>query len=471
MTPRMRTVTFPVLGVLLLLVAGALVACGGGSGESVMYHCPMHPTYVSDHPGDCPICNMSLVPIEEAATAANASPPQGAPRDGEAAVQYHCPMHPTYISDRPGECPICHMDLVPIETAGAPRGSAAAGMPPEGYSVVHASTEALRLAGVQTAVAVRDSVDRSVRAAGVVKADETRLHQVNTRVSGWVETLAVNFTGQFVQRGSPLLTLYSPELLGSQEEYLRTRDAVARLEESSLPEVRSGTRELLAAARNRLLLLDAPESLIRSIEETGVARHSVTLEAPATGYVTGKDVTAGARIEPGMTLFVISDLSRVWVEADVYEFEASRIALGAKAVVTLPYAPTYRREARVSYVYPTLDPVTRTVRVRVELPNPDLTLRPDMLADVAITAESGQGVIIPDDAILDSGTRRIVFVETDAGTFDPREITLGVRSEGRAQVLAGVAAGERVVVRANFLLDSESRLRAAIAGHQHGGQP
>ena len=492
MNPNARSVRFFLLGIVILLLTGALAACGGGSGPHVMYHCPMHPTYVSDHPGDCPICNMKLVPIEDAAATGTTAPPIETKARAESATLYHCPMHPNYISDRPGQCPICHMDLVPMGAPDESPGNAAATASPEGYSTVRASADAVRLAGVQTAVAVRDSLDRTVRAAGVVRADETRLHQVNTRVSGWVESLAVNFNGQFVRRGDPLLTLYSPELLGSQEEYLRSREAVGRLEGSSLPEVRDGAKELLDASRNRLLLFDAPESLIRNIERTGVPQHSVTLEAPATGYVMGKAISSGARIEPGTTLFVIADLSRVWVEADVYEYEAPGIALGSKAIVTLPYAPSYRREARVSYVYPTLDATTRTLRVRVELPNPDLTLRPDMFADVALTTESGQGVIIPDDAILDSGTRRIVFVETAPGTFEPREILLGVRSDGRAQILRGVAVGERVVVHANFLLDSESRLRAAISGsrpgspagaaessgamegmtgHQHGGQP
>ncbi len=458
MNGRLR---FLILGLVLVAIAG-LAGCGGGDAGGAMYHCPMHPTYVSDHPGDCPICNMSLVPVPEEAPAAAAEP--------AAAERWQCPMHPSYVSDRPGQCPICHMDLVKVREEGG------TGAAPAGYSVVRASEEALRLAGVRTSIAVRDTVVRDVRAVGVVRADETRLHQVNTRVSGWVEELYVSFTGQSVRAGDPLLRLYSPELLASQEEYLRARDAARRLEDSPLEEARRGARELVDAARARLLLYDVPESLLEAIERSGVPQHSVTLEAKASGYVTGKGIAAGARVEPGTTLFVIADLSRVWVEADVYEYEAPLVAHGAAAVVTLPYDPAFRRETRVSYVYPTLDPATRTLRVRVELPNPDLALRPDMFADVEIRAQAATGVVIPDDAILDTGTRRIVFVETEPGTFTPREVAVGIRGDGRAQVLSGVAEGEAVVVRANFLLDSESRIRAVLAGadgagNAHGGHP
>ncbi len=455
--------------ILLALVAvSGIAGCGGGGGGDALYHCPMHPTYVADHPGDCPICNMSLVPVEEAAAAA----PGTTADDG----QWHCPMHPEYVSDRPGRCPVCSMDLVPV------RGAANPGAAPEGYAVVRVPEEAVRLAGVRTAAAVRDSVVRDVRAVGVVRADETRMHQVNTRVSGWVEELFVAFTGQAVRAGDPLLRLYSPELLASQEEYLQAREAARRLADSPLEEARRGARELAEAARERLLLYDVPESLLPEIERTGAPQHSVTLRANASGYVTGKGISAGARVEPGTTLFVIADLARVWVEADVYEYEAPLVARGAPAVVTLPYDPAFRREARVSYVYPTLDPATRTLRVRVELPNPDLALRPGMFANVEIRAEAAAGVVIPDDAVLDTGTRRIVFVETAPGTFAPREVAVGIRAGGRAQVLSGVAEGEAVVVRANFLLDSESRIRAVVEGaasaprpegngHAHGSPP
>jgi RND family efflux transporter MFP subunit len=459
MNTERRPARSATLVLLLMLAAGLLWACGGDPREPAVWHCPMHPTYVADGPGDCPICNMKLVPVEGAAGAGRVEAGGAAART---AAGYRCPTHPAYASDRPGRCPVCGMDLEPVEEPRRDPGRPAE--PPAGYSVVRASGDAVRLAGVRTAAAVRDTVVRTVRAVGIVRPDETRVRQVNTRISGWVEKLSVDFTGQFVRAGDPLLTVYSPELAASQEEYLRALEAVRRFETSSLPEVRRGAQDLLQTARTRLLLFDVPESLLAALERTGAPQHGVTLEAPSTGFVTGKEILAGARVDPGMSLFTIADLSRVWVEADVYEYEASLIERGSEAVVTLPYDPAFRREVPVAYVYPTLDPATRTLRVRVELPNPGLRLRPDMFADVEIRVERGGGTVIPDDAILDSGARRIVFVETEPGTFEPREVAVGVRSGGRAQILSGVEVGERVVVRANFLLDSESRLRAAIAG-------
>ena len=457
-----------VLALPLFLLAAWMVACSGASEANTVYHCPMHPTYVSDQPGDCPICNMRLVPLESGSMGADSS--TDLQHSGSEEMRYHCPMHPTYISDRPGSCPICHMNLVPIE-AVRPSTPPSTSLP-EGYSVVEASPNAVFLSGIQTVAAELDTVERNVRAVGTVRADETRIHQVNTRFDGWVRRLSANFTGQFVRRGDPLLTVYSPELLASQEEYLNSLEAVRRFEASRLPEVQMGASDLLDASRSRLLLFGVPEALIALIESTGEAQPDVVLEAPATGYITGKEVFVGARIEPGMTLFTISDLSSVWIEAEIYEYEAQLVSLGSRATVSLPYDSSFDREGRVTYVYPTLDPMTRTIRVRLELENSDLTLKPDMFANVWILAEQAYGVIIPDDAILDSGTRQIVFVMSAPGVFEPREIRAGIRSAGTAQILSGVAAGEQVVVRANFLLDSESRLRAAISGmpvgHQHG---
>jgi multidrug efflux pump subunit AcrA (membrane-fusion protein) len=284
-----------------------------------------------------------------------------------------------------------------------------------------------------------------------------------------------NFMGQFVRKGEPLLSLYSPELLASQDEYLRAREAGLRLANSELPEVSKGAAELVQAAHHRLILFDVPPSLIERIEKTGRPEETVTLVAPQTGFVTGKDIFDGTRIEPGLTLFTITDLSTVWVEADVYEEEASLVAMWTKAVITLPYQPDFQAVGNASFISPTLDPATRTVRVRFEIPNPALELKPGMFANVEINVEESQGILIPDDAIIDSGLRKVVFVEREPGTFEPREVKVGLRGEGKAQILAGVEEGDHVVIRANFLLDSESRLKAALTGfsgqHQHGGTP
>jgi Cu(I)/Ag(I) efflux system membrane fusion protein len=311
-------------------------------------------------------------------------------------------------------------------------------------------------------VARRGTLARAIRTVGEVKADETRISQVHTKVSGWVEKLFVNSSGQAVRKGQPLLSIYSPELLATQEEFLRARESAARFAASDAPEVRLGGVDLLESARRRLMLFDVPQSLIETLEQTGQPQRTVTLDAPASGFVTAKDVFAGARIEPGMTLFTVTDLSKVWVEAEVYEYEASLVRPGQTARVTLAYDPSRTYTGRISYIYPYLNTDSRTLRVRFEFDNPGLALKPGMYANVELDAQAVQGVLIPDASILDTGPRQIVYVMVGEGRYEPRQVKVGVRSDGQSQILSGVKAGEAVVDRANFLLDSESRLRAAI---------
>ena len=502
----------PTLIVVLVAVAAAAVlslqGCGASEQAATQYHCPMHPTYVSDRPGDCPICGMRLVPAETR-TAPTTVP------------AYTCPMHPEVTSDKPGKCPKCGMDLVPTgEATPAPteavaEHAAAAGghrvlfyrspmdpsvtspvpaqdsmgmdyvpvyadQQPEKapadiaeHAVVNVGSEGLRLAGVQTAPAVRERLARTIRAVGTVTADETRIRHVHTKIPGWVEKLFVNFTGQFVTRGEPILSIYSQELLATQEEYLRARETASRFASSELPEVRKGGDDLVRAARRRLELYDVPDAFITRLESTGEAERSVTLDAPVSGFVTMKDVFEGQQIEPAMELFTITDLSRVWMEAAFYEYEANVLHLGDEAAVTLPYDAGTRLQGRIAYINPTIDTDTRTLKVRFEFPNSGMALKPGMFANVELETEAVEGIMIPDSALLDTGERQVVFVGRGDGVFEPREVRVGIRSGGKAQVLSGVAAGEQVVIRANFLLDSESRLRAAIAGmgaggHQHG---
>jgi Cu(I)/Ag(I) efflux system membrane fusion protein len=406
----------------------------------------------------------------------------GAAGAATAAPSYHCPMHPDYVKDGPGDCPICGMRLVPIEKAAAPAAAghaghavpAAAAVP--GLATVEVAEPALRLAGIQTAVAEQRTLSRSARTVGVVAADESRIRHVHTKISGWVEKLYVNSTGQAVRAGQPLLTLYSQELLATQEEYLRAREAAARFAGSELEEVRRGGEDLVTAARRRLELFDVPRSLIAQLDRTGKAQRTVTLLAPASGYVTGKEVFEGMEVRPGMDLLVLTDLSRVWVEADFYEYESRSLAPGRRVEIALPYDPAARLAGRISYVYPYLNPETRTVKVRIELPNPGLQLKPGMYVDVVPELGSTEGVVVPDSAVIDTGVRQVVFVQTwvqGKASFEPREVRVGSRADGQAVILSGVAAGESVAVRANFLLDSESRLRAAVVSmtgsHRHGG--
>ena len=448
-----RSVPFILVSLLGLLLLGFPLACHRASEESGQYYCPMHPVYHADKPGDCPICGMRLVKSEK-----KASRPAAAARSGERQVLfYRSPMNPSVTSPVPMKDEM-GMDYVPVYADEAK--GAAGGI--DGLAPVEAGREGLRLAGVQTAVAERQELTRTTRAAGIVIPDETRVRHVHTKVAGFIEKLYVNYTGQQVRAGQPLLSIYSPELLATQEEFLRAREAAARFSASSLPEVRRGGEELLTAARRRLELLDVPPSFISRLERTGQAQRTVTLTAPASGFVTGKEIFAGQEVQPGMDLLMLTDLSRVWIEADFYEYEARSLRLGQKVVVMLPYDPGVRFTGRVKFIYPVLDPQSRTLKVRLEFPNPGLALKPGMYVDVTPELETRVGIVIPDSAVIDTGVRQVVFVAKD-GAFIPREVQVGSRAEGKALVLSGVAAGERVAVKANFLLDSESRLRAAIA--------
>ena len=456
-----------------LLLAGALTAgvlaagcgrnTGGGSAadhQALHYTCPMHPSYVSDRPGDCPICGMKLVPVEAkkppapAGSSGTAGAAAGGPRR---ILHYRNPMDPSVTSPVPMKDPM-GMDYVPVYAD-----EAAAGGGVEGHASVEVSPDELKLAGLQTAVARRGTMARTIRTVGEVKADETRVSMVHLKVSGWVERLFVNLTGQAVRKGQPLLSIYSPQLLATQAEFLSARESALRFAQSDVPEVRRGGEDLLEAARQRLLLFDVPQSLIETLERTGQPQRTVTLDAPASGFVTAKDVYAGTQVEPGATLFMLTDLSRVWVEGEVYEYEAALVRLGQRARVTLSYDPSHAYAGRIGYIYPYLNPDTRTLRVRFEFDNPGLVLKPGMYVTVELDAQAAEGVLIPDAAILDAGPRQIVYVKVGEGRYEPRQVTVGLRGDGQAQILAGVKAGEVVVDRANFLLDSESRLRAAIA--------
>jgi multidrug efflux pump subunit AcrA (membrane-fusion protein) len=447
-----------------MLVAGCGRNPGGGKTadhRQQQYHCPMHPTYVADRMGDCPICGMKLVPIEpkKPQAPAGSSAPAGAATGSAGSrriLHYRNPMDPSVTSPVPMKDGM-GMDYVPVYSDEV---SADGGV--EGHASVEVSPDELRLAGLRTSVARRGTLVRTLRTVGEVKADETRVSQVHSKISGWAERLFVSFTGQTVRRGQPLLGIYSPELLATQEEFLRARESAARFAGSEVPEVRRGGADLLEAARRRLLLFDVPQSFIETLERTGQPQRTVTLEAPAAGFVTSKEVFAGARIEPGVTLFTVTDLSRVWVEGEVYEYEAPLVRSGQQARVTLAYDPERVYVGRITYIYPYLNPDTRTLRVRFEFDNPGLALKPGMYVNVELDAQAVQGVLIPDASILDTGPRQIVYVKTGEGRYEPRQVKAGLRSDGQAQILSGVKAGEAVVDRANFLLDSESRLRAAI---------
>jgi membrane fusion protein, copper/silver efflux system len=448
---------------LLLLVTLSLVlgACSKTDAEATRFHCPMHPAYVSDRPGDCPICGMRLVPIEEGKAVAtqSAAPAASAEVPGERKLLfYRNPMDPKVTSPAPMKDPM-GMDYVPVYSDEVEHGASTV----PGLAPIDVGVEGVRLAGVRTAVAERAALARTVRTVGTVVPDETRVRHVHTKISGWVDKLYVNFTGQEVKRGQPILSIYSQELLASQEEYLRAREGATRASTSTLPEVRQAAELMLTAARRRLTLFDVPAGFITELDRTGEVKRSVTLSAPSSGIVMGKSVFEGQQVDPGTELFTVTDLSHVWIEVDFYENEANAVKLGQEAKLSLAYDPGVQMTGKVKFVYPYLNPQTRTLKVRFEFPNPNLALKLSMYVNVELPIASSEGVVVPDSAVMDTGVRQVVFVNPREGRFEPRLVKVGVRGDGKVEILSGLSAGERVVVKANFLIDSESRLRSAIS--------
>jgi len=394
------------------------------------------------------------------------------------AAKYYCPMHPTYTSDKPGDCPICNMRLVPMveESAGgghegmgnAPVGEdevteAATG--PAGYVAVKISAEKQQLIGVRLGRAEVGPEARTIRTVGQVEYDETRLHHVHTKVDGWIGKLYVSYTGQRVEKGEPLFSLYSPEIVATQEEYLLARRAVRQG-----PAGAKGTEDLANSVERRLLLWDIYHPEIEEIERTGEPKTYIDIASHASGIVVEKKAIEGMRAMPGEDLYLIADLSRVWVTASIYEYELPVVRVGQEATIGLSYSAGKTFTGRIAYVYPYLDEKTRTARVRIEFANPDFLLKPGMYANVEIGVPLAEGLTIPADAVLDSGDRQIVFVAKGDGYFEPREVRLGARVEDRVVVLEGVAPGEEIVVGAQFLIDSESQLKAALAGMGAAGE-
>ena len=378
-------------------------------------------------------------------------------REVKAAQVWTCPMHPSVQLPHPGNCPICGMTLVPMEQTEPKVKSEV-----EGHGVVEIAPGKQQLIGVVTTrVEVRD-LNNLIRAVGQVVVDEERLSDIHTKIEGWIEKLYVNKTGQLVHSGQPLLTIYSPDLVSTQEEYLVALRSRERTKDSPFPEVRRSGDSLVAAARKRLELWDISAAEIARLDRTGEVKKALTLYSPATGYVMERMAVAGMRVMPEMTLYRLADLSRVWVDVSVYEYEAPLLRVGERATLKLAAHPGRELSGRVSYVYPVVETMTRTLRARVEFPNPALMLKPGMYGDVVIEAPAGKALAIPEEAVLDSGTRKLVFVKQGEGTFVPREVTVGARAAGYYPVLTGLSQGEQVVSSPNFLIDSESRLQAAV---------
>jgi Cu(I)/Ag(I) efflux system membrane fusion protein len=350
------------------------------------------------------------------------------------------------------------MDYLPVYEDEAVGGRAAV---VEGLATVQIDPQRQQLIGLRTTEVTRGAVGATWRTVGKVAVDETRVHHVNIKVSGFAEHVYVDYVGKLVRRGEPLFTIYSPDLLSVQQEYLlalRTRKALAG--GSVAP---GAGDDLVDAARERLRLWDIPESEIDRLERTGKPTKTLTIHSPMSGVVTKKDVVMGHRLNEGDMPYEITDLSSIWVLADAYESDLARIKLGMTATLSLQAFPNRAFKGRVIFIDPILDPRTRTAKVRLEFPNRTGELRPEMFGEVTMQAKERQGLRIPADAVIDSGTRKVVFLALADGKFQPREVKLGAVAGDTVEVISGLEAGQRVVTRANFLVDSESRLRASLA--------
>ncbi|ABA88958.1 metal ion efflux pump, RND family, membrane fusion protein [Syntrophotalea carbinolica DSM 2380] len=419
------------------------------------YTCGMHPMIITDEPGDCPICGMALTPVKSGTTGQMqaADVPQGDKPKGERKIKYWvAPMDPTYIRDEPGKSPM-GMDLVPVYEDQAPSGATIAIDPVTAQNM-----------GVRTASAERRHMHRKIRTVGTIKYDEPKVTSINAKVDGWIERLYVDETGQMVKNGQPLLALYSPKLVSAQQEYLlalRNRDA---LKNSSFEEIAAGGDRLLTAARQRLRYWDISERQISRLEKTGKVHKTLTLYAPSKGVVTMKMAMPGQFIKAGQELFQISDISKVWVYADIYEYELPWIETGQEAEVILPFVGGQSLKANIDYIYPYVEPQTRTVKARIVFDNPGLELKPDMYVNVRIHGmEVKDALAVPSEAVLNSGEKQTVFVALGDGKFEPRQVKTGVQDqEGFTEITQGLLEGETVVTSAQFLFDSESKLREAI---------
>lgn len=356
---------------------------------------------------------------------------------------YTCSMHPSVKQKGPGKCPICGMDLIPVTKEQQEQG------------VVMIDEARRQLIGVRTAPVTSGPMKSAFRAVGHVGYDESALADVNLKVRGWITRLYVNQTGQRVGRGQTLFDLYSPELYNAQQDFLLAIAGAAGSDGGSRVE------GLAKAARQRLRLLGMNDGQIDAIAKSGAAMESVAFAATASGFVIEKDVVEGASVEPGMRLYRIAALSKVWVEAEVYEADLANVRVGQLAVVTLDYLQGRSYDGKISYVYPYLDPKTRTGRVRIELANKDLELRPGMYANVALSADLGTRVQVPAAAVVYTGPRRLVFVDLGQGRFEPKEVQVGVEADGMYEVLAGLKAGDMVATSGVFLIAAEARISTA----------
>jgi len=456
--PGVRTMAIVRWGLIGLMALAAVAAWTyfARTGDEVAeraeakFVCPMHPSVLSERAGSCPICGMDLVPIASLGEGGKGG--VGAHAHGDAAPgKYWCPMHPEVASDDPdATCEKCGgMKLIPREQV-------------PGLTTVEVGQDRIQLIGMRTAVAVVEKLSPTLRTVGMVAPDEGATGVVTSRVTGWVEKVMVTQGGERVKKGQPLAKIYSLELNSAQINYL---NAIKWTRDWSAGQSQQGTQALEVDARQRLVLAGFTPADIKELEDKKAPLEFLSVRAPIDGYVVRRDVQVGAYVTPGQELYEIADITNVWVVADVYEADIGRVRAGQKAVLALQALPGETFTGKVGYLFPAVNPASRTMQARIVVPNSKGRLRPGMYADVTIDLGVTDGISIPADALVDTGEAQYVFVALPGGRFEPRPVTVGARTADKVQILRGVHPGEKVVTTANFLIDSESRLRAAIQGY------
>ena len=420
------------------LFIGVVASCSKSASptEKTLYTCSMHPQVVQDRPGNCPICGMKLVPMRKQSTPA--AKDQQAAASGHRKIKYYkSTMMLGEISQTPRKDSM-GMDMVPVYEGE------------EETNAITVDPATVQKMGVRTATVTKGPLRRVIRTVGSIDYNETALADVTTKFRGWIEKLYVDSTGKQVHKGEPLFDIYSPELYSAQNEYVLA--------------LNQGSGGLKASARQKLKLFDITDDQIAELEKTRQPQRTLRVDAPIDGIVVEKMVVQGQMVEAGMKLYRLADLSIVWVQSQIYEQDLALLKLGQEAEVSLSYLPDRKFTGRITYIYPTVDEKTRTARLRMEFHNPGLFLKPGMFATVELHVDlEPSALLVPETAVLRSGDRNTVFVALQNGRFEPHTVTLGARGENDTyQVLSGLNDGERVVTSGQFMLDSESQLREAI---------
>lgn len=423
--------------------AGISVPGKGAQKTKVCYVCPMHTQIIKEKPGECPICGMTLLKKEIPEAGATTGPAGGTMGNM------------TGMQGMPG-----------METPGAKAEEAAAG--PAELKQITLDPRERMLANVATSEVRRGSMSQDVYTVGKIAVAETSLRKINARYGGRIERLAVNFTGQHVRKGQLIMSIYSPELLATQKEYIIAKQSSARLKNSDFPEIAKGSDSVLDAARTRMRLWGMTDPQIAALDTSGEARPVIDIYSPVSGTVMDIKARQGDYVMEGGELYTVADLSRVWMWAEVYEYEFSKVSMGARAEVTAEAFPGRTFKGVVDFIDPSVNPESRTVRVRVDLPNAGGMLKPEMFVNAKIFSKAKDGLMAPASAILYTGRGDIAWVEEKPGVFTMREVKVGMRSGDYFQVISGLAEGEKVVTQGGFLIDSEAQLRESAGGGMAG---